>query len=216
MSAPTLDEVLDPARCLLAVIDVQNDFCHADGAFARMGHDVGHAAAVLPGIRRALGIARRADVPRVLVRVVHSGWTDDPAWAARGSAGSTIDVDRVPVAREGTWGAEFFELEPDPDARVLTKHRYSAFAYTPLELHLRARGATTIVLAGVATDVCVHSTARDALFAGFVPVVLEDACASHRVDAHERALDDVRAFLGRVASVADLERAWRVAARRAG
>jgi ureidoacrylate peracid hydrolase len=204
-----MKDILDPVRCLLAVIDVQNDFCHDEGAFARMGHPVRLAAAVVPSIRRALDLAREADVPRVFVRVVHSPWTDDPAWTLRGAAGSIIDLDRVPVAREGTWGAEFFELEPDPDARVMTKHRYSAFAHTPLELYLRARGATTIVLAGVATNVCVHATARDGLHAGFVPVVLEDACASHSAKAHADALADIRGFIGRVASVTDLERAWR-------
>jgi ureidoacrylate peracid hydrolase len=91
----------------------------------------------------------------------------------------------------------------------MTKHRYSAFVHTPLELYLRARGATTIVLAGVATNVCVHATARDALHAGFLPVVLEDATASHTPEAHLRALEDVRGFLGRVATVADLGRIWR-------
>jgi len=207
-TGPADDDVLDPVRCLLAVIDVQNDFCHEDGAYARMGHPVGMAAAAVEGIRAALDLARRVDVPRVVVRVAHSPWTDDPAWAARGAAGSVLDVVRVPVAREGTWGAEFFGIEPDPDAMVLTKHRYSAFVHTPLELYLRARGATTIVLAGVATNVCVHATARDALHAGFLPVVLEDATAAHSAEAHERALEDVRSFIGRVATVADLERAW--------
>lgn len=202
------DDGLDPARCLLAVIDVQNDFCHEDGAFARMGHRVDMAAAAVRGIGSALDLARRVDVPRVVVRVAHSSWTDDPAWAARGAAGSVLDIARVPVAREGTWGAEFFGIEPDPDAMVLTKHRYSAFVHTPLELYLRARGAATIVLAGVATNVCVHATARDALHAGFLPVVLADATASHSAEAHERALEDIRSFIGRVATVADLERAW--------
>jgi ureidoacrylate peracid hydrolase len=194
---------------LLAVIDVQNDFCHEDGAYGRMGHPVDMAAAAVPPIVEALELAREAGVPRVLVRVAHSGWTDDPAWAARGAAGQVLDVARIPVAREGTWGAEFFGVEPDEGAMVLTKHRYSAFVHTPLELYLRARGASTIVLAGVATNVCVHATARDALHAGFLPVVLEDATAAHSREAHERALDDIRSFIGRVATVADLGRAWR-------
>jgi ureidoacrylate peracid hydrolase len=202
------DKMLEPGRCLLAVIDVQNDFCHENGAYAKMGHPVDMAAGALPGIQTALRLACDADVPRVFVRVAHSSWTDDPAWAARGAAGAVLDVARVPVAREGTWGAEFFEIDPDYEALVLTKHRYSAFVHTPLELYMRARGAETIVLAGVATNVCVHATARDALHSGFLPVVLEDATAAHSAEAHEQALVDVRSFIGRVATVADLERAW--------
>jgi ureidoacrylate peracid hydrolase len=201
-------EALDPSRCLLAVIDVQNDFCHEEGAYARMGHRVDLAAAVVPTVRKTLDLAREAGVPRVLVRVAHSGWTDDPAWCERGAAGSILDLERTPIAREGTWGAEFYEVEPDPDARVLTKHRYSAFVHTPLELYLRAAGASTIVLVGLATNVCVHATARDALHAGFLPVVVEDATASYSLEAHERALEDIRSFIGRVATVADLHDAW--------
>lgn len=203
------DNPLDPARCLLAVVDVQNDFCHEEGAFARKGHSVSAAAAVVPNIRKALDVARGAGVPRVLVRVAHSEWTDDPSWSRRGAAGAMLDLPRIPVAREGTWGSEFYELEPDPEAIVMTKHRYSAFVHTPLELYLRARGASTIVLAGVATDVCVHATARDALHAGFLPVVLEDGTASHSLAAHERALEDIRSFIGTVATLAGLEDAWR-------
>lgn len=203
------NDMPERSRCLLAVIDVQNDFCHEEGAFARMGHRVEMAAAVVPSIRKVLDLARDVGVPRVLVRVAHSVWTDDPAWAGRGAAGTVFDVQRVPVAREGTWGAEFYELEPDPSARVLTKHRYSAFVHTPLELFLRARGASTIVLAGVATDVCIHATARDALYAGFLPVVLADGTASYTHDAHERALEDIRNFIGRVVTIGDLEDAWR-------
>lgn len=145
--------------------------------------------------RRARSRARRADGPWIVVRVAHSPWTDDPAWAVRGASGAILDVARIPLAREGTWGAEFFGIEPDPDALVLTKHRYSAF-HTLVELYLRARGATTIVLAAVVTNVCVHATARDALHAGFRPVVLEDATAAHSSEAHERAMEDVRSFMG--------------------
>jgi ureidoacrylate peracid hydrolase len=189
-------------------VDVQNDFCHERGAYAQMGHPVDMAAGVIPNVRKVLDLAREAGVPRVLVRVAHSEWTDDPAWLSRGAAGGVLDVKRVPVAREGSWGAEFYEIEPDPDARVITKHRYSAFVHTPLELFLRARGASTVVLAGVATNVCVHATARDALHAGFLPVVLEDASAAHSAAAHARALDDIRSFIGRVATLGDLEDAW--------
>ena len=203
------DGVLDPSRCLLAVVDVQNDFCHEDGAYAQMGHPVDMAAGVVPGIRKALDLAREASVPRVLVRVAHSEWTDDPAWSLRGAAGAVLDVKRVPVAREGSWGAEFYEVEPDPDVKILTKHRYSAFVHTPLELYLRAADASTIVLAGVATNVCVHATARDALHAGFLPVVLEEGTAAHNAEAHERALEDIRSFIGRVVTLEDLQGAWR-------
>jgi ureidoacrylate peracid hydrolase len=183
-------ELLGKDRCVLAIIDVQNDFCHGDGAYARLGHDVEPMAAVVPHVAKLLDLARDRDVPRVHIRVAHSDWTNDPAWLQRGMGGEVIDVHHIPIASEGTWGAEFFEIEPRPDEFVLTKHRYSAFAYTPLELIMRAKAATTIVLCGLATHVCVHATARDALFAGFVPVVVEDATGSLTEEIHLRALED--------------------------
>lgn len=204
-------EALTKERCLLAVIDVQNDFCHEEGAYARLGHPVGPMAAVVPNVCRLLDVAREVGVPRVLVRVAHSEWTDDPAWLQRGAGGEILDIERVPIAREGTWGADFFGIEPGPDEFVLTKHRYSAFAYTPLELILRARGASTIVLAGVATHVCVHATARDALFAGFLPVVVDDGTAALTEEAHKTALTDIKSFIGQVVTISDLESVWRSA-----
>lgn len=204
-------DFLTRERCLLAVIDVQNDFCHEQGAYAQLGHPVDMARGVVPNIRKVLQLAREVGVPRVLVRVAHSEWTDDPAWLERGGSGPVLDIKRTPIAREGTWGSEFYELEPEPGDMVLSKHRYSAFVHTPLQLYMRAKGATTIVLVGVATNVCVAATARDALHAGFLPVIAEEGTAAHDADAHEHALADIRSFVGPVVGIADLESAWRSA-----
>lgn len=201
-------DFLLPERCLLAVIDVQNDFCHESGAYGQLGHPVDMARAVVPNIRKVLNLARLAGVPRVLVRVAHSEWTDEQAWLERGGSGSVLDVKRTPIAREGTWGSEFFEIEPEPGDVVLTKHRYSAFVHTPLELYMRAKQAATLVLVGVATNVCVSATARDALHAGFLPVIVEEGTAAHDAGAHETALAEIRSFVGPVVGIADLESTW--------
>lgn len=200
---------LAPERCLLAVIDVQNDFCHEEGAYGQLGHPLDMVRGAVPNIRKVLELAREGGVPRVLVRVAHSDWTDDTAWLERGGSGPVLDIKRTPVCREGTWGSQFFELEPGPEDMVLTKHRYSAFVHTPLQLYMRAKGATTIVLVGVATNVCVAATARDGLHAGFLPVVVEEGTAAHDAEAHEHALTDIRNFVGPVVSTADLESEWR-------
>jgi ureidoacrylate peracid hydrolase len=203
-----MSPALDPARCLLAVVDFQNDFCHEDGAIARLGQDVSGARALLPNIEALLGAAREAGVPRVYVRVAHSEWTDAPVWHARGSMGAILDVARVPVAREGTWGAALYALEAEPDELVLTKHRYSAFAHTPLRLVMQARGATHIVLAGVQTNVCIHGTARDAVQDGFVPVVVEDCVAAGTDLEHDTALADIRQRMGTVTTLDELRAGW--------
>jgi ureidoacrylate peracid hydrolase len=112
------------------------------------------------------------------------------------------------VAREGTWGAELYALDARPDELVLTKHRYSAFAHTPLRLVMQAKGATHIVLAGVQTNVCIHGTARDAVQDGFVPVVVEDCVAAGTDLEHETALADIRQRMGTVTTLDELRAGW--------
>jgi ureidoacrylate peracid hydrolase len=203
----------DPAHCLLAIVDLQNDFCHEDGAIEQLGQDTSGARALRPNLEALLEGARAAGVPRVFVRVAHSEWTDGPAWHSRGGLSGILDVRRIPVAREGTWGAELYAIEPREDELVLTKHRYSAFAHTPLELVMQARGATHIVLAGVQTNVCIHSTARDAVQEGFVPVVVEDCVAAATAIEHETALADIRQRMGFVTTLDEVLTAWGVPAR---
>ena len=204
---------LPPDHCLLAVVDFQNDFCHEDGAIARLGQDTSGARALLPSIEALIDTARAAGVPRVYVRVAHSEWTDAPVWHARGGNRGILDVARIPVAREGTWGAELYALQARADELVLTKHRYSAFAHTPLRLVMQARGATHIVLAGVQTNVCIHASARDAVQDGFFPVVVEDCVAAGTALEHDTALADIRQRMGATVTLADLRAAWGVAER---
>ena len=195
-------------RCALVVVDVQNDFCHPNGALARMGNDVSLVSAMMPGIHRLVAGGRRMRIPRIFVKTELSSWFETPAWNMRGRAGTVFDAERVPVVQGGTWGAELFELEPAPDELVLAKFRYSAFAYTPLELVLRSIGRETIVLAGTATHQCVEATARDAIGLGFYPVLVRDATASRAVTFHQMAVEDFSAHLGYVTSSSELVDSW--------
>lgn len=189
-------------------MDVQNDFCHPNGALARMGNDVSLVSAMMPGIHRLVAGGRRMRIPRIFVKTELSSWFETPAWNMRGRAGTVFDAERVPVVQGGTWGAELFELEPAPDELVLAKFRYSAFAYTPLELVLRSIGRETIVLAGTATHQCVEATARDAIGLGFYPVLVRDATASRAVTFHQMAVEDFSAHLGYVTSSTELVDSW--------
>lgn len=204
-----MDDLYGPSRCVLAMVDYQNDFCHEDGAIAKLGQPTESARAILPNIVELIDAARDAGVPRVFVRVAHSEWTDTPGWAQRGAGGDILDVEKVPVAREGTWGAEFYGLEPREDELILTKHRYSAFAHTPLKLVLAAKGATSLVLAGVQTNVCIHASARDAIQEGFIPVVVEDCVAAGTPIEHDTALQDIATRMGPVVKLNDVKDAWR-------
>lgn len=200
----------EATNTVLVIVDYQNDFCHEDGAINKLGQPTEGSRAILPNLRELIDAARSAAVPRVFVRVAHSEWTDAPAWQRRGAGGSILDTSRIPVAREGTWGVEFYQLKPGPEDLVITKHRYSAFAHTPLKLVLQAARAETVMLAGVQTNVCIHASARDAVQDGFLPVVVEDCVASATDLEQETALSDIRARMGEVVSLADVRSAWGV------
>lgn len=195
-------------RCAVVIVDVQNDFCHEDGATARMGQDVARAQAIVPDIEALAAAARRHAVPVIFVRTTHSHWFDTPAWRRRGRAGPTLDVDRIPITQAGSWGAELYGVVPREEDLVLTKHRYSAFAYTALELVLRAKDRDTVLLGGTRTNVCVEHTAMDALIRGFDPVLVRECVAADGDVRQEAALREFTDHVGAVVSRSDVEQAW--------
>jgi hypothetical protein len=164
----------------LVVVDLQNDFC-TGSAVARYSHlDSGRLAEVAAGAARAVDSARDAGVEVVFVRFVGDVEHQGPSWRARDAA-----LGKRPKCLEGTPGAAFYGVSPRPGERVFTKRAcFDAFLADGFEAHLRARGVTGLVLAGVYTDVCVDSTARTAFQKGFHITVLADCTTSlHLSDA---------------------------------
>lgn len=199
---------LVPSRCALVLVDIQNDYCHKDGATSKLGYDTSLIREVMPNIHRLIEVARRGDIPRIYLKVGHDEWTDTEAWSHRYSKPKAVVEEGGKVAQFGTWGAELFEVVPTDDELVIRKFRYSGFAYTPLELALRSRGVDTVVLAGTQTNVCVEATALDALIRDFLPVIVSDCTASGSQAAHDAALKDMQERLGLVVELEVLERAW--------
>lgn len=200
--------LLSTTTSALVIVDYQNDFCHPDGAFGGAGHDLSAVQAVAAPISRLRDRAHEVSVPVVVVRVEHSAWTDDASWERRFEGLPAAVRPRGQVAARGSWGAQLFHLEPDSRDFEIVKHRYSAFAYTPLELVLRAQGCTDVVICGVQTDVCVLGTARDALQAGFRPVVVSDAVATGDPVAHHAALEGIRVRVGPLLSCDEVLDCW--------
>jgi nicotinamidase-related amidase len=82
---------------------MQNDFCSEDGAAARLGQDIEPVRAIVENVVTLIEGARKAEIPRVFVRVEHDRFFDTPAWLARGRAGTTLDGDQIPVVEKGSW-----------------------------------------------------------------------------------------------------------------
>jgi ureidoacrylate peracid hydrolase len=203
--ARTLAEKVDPRQAALIVVDVQNDFCHPEGAAGRRGKDLGQVAGMIERLSYLLAEARRVGLPVIFIRAQNGPWTDSAAWLGR--ATSPTDP-RAMSCLEDAWGSEFYEVAPQEGERMVIKHRYSALIGTDLDLILRARGTRTLLMTGVSTNVCVESTTRDAYQMDYEIVLLGDCCAAYSQADHDATLRNVAAHFGDVVRAEDVVAAW--------
>lgn len=199
---------LSPARIVadctaVVVIDVQNDFCHPDGLRGRNGGDVSGMVEVVARINDLVAATRRFDVPAIFVYTTHGPESDSPMWLGR-----NVDVARPQSCQKGSWGAGFFGIEPEAGDHVVEKHRYSAFWATPLQQVLQDLGRQSVVLCGVATNVCVETTLRDAVDRDFYATIVSDACGAHRKEAHDNTLKSVERSFGLVCDTGSIIDYW--------
>lgn len=205
----TLAEKVDPAHTALVVVDMQNDYCHSDGACALAGIDPSAAQAIVPLLTRTIEAARAAGVKLIYTRNWLGPRTTSEVQRSR-AATSTRKMGHT--AQAGTWGADWYAVAPQPEDFVVSKPRYDAFLGTDLEWVLRAQGIRTLVFAGVATNVCVESTARAAYMRDCYVVLLEDCCAGSSPALHQATLENVRTFFGTVVTAADVLGLWATSA----
>jgi nicotinamidase-related amidase len=116
------------------------------------------------------------------------------------------------VCRAGSWGAEFVEgLGPAPGEAIIRKHRFGAFAGTGLDQLLRAHGVSSLIVAGVTTNCCVETTAREAVMREFQLIVVEDCVGvkDHLADLHHATLEAIGTYFGLVRPASDIVAGWR-------
>lgn len=192
---------LSPNGCALLVVDLQNDFCHAEAFIGRQlqREQVDRMCSAIVDLRRA---ARNLQVPVIWVRTAHREATDSAQWRRR------LGHQDPHICRDGSWGARFFRLAPDEDDVVIEKHRYSAFHGTELQHVLRALGRTVVVVAGTATNVCVESTVRDACMYDYDAVMVADATCAPTEFEYESAIKNVENYFGSVIESSAVVRAW--------
>ena len=99
-------------------------------------------------------------------------------------------------------------VRPEPGDAMVTKHRFNAFRNTDLDTILRARGVRTIVMTGVATNVCVETTARDGFMHDYYVVFTDDGTAAYAEEDHEATLRNIARYFGQVVDLADLRQIW--------
>ncbi|MFB7469880.1 cysteine hydrolase [Kitasatospora sp. NPDC056184] len=176
-------------RTALVVVDLQNDFCAGPVAAARYPGDPQRLAAVAANSARAVETARAHGTEVLFVRFLGDPVHQGAAWRHRDAV-----LGKRPKCLDGSWGAEFHAVAPEPGEAVFTKYAcFDAFLGEGFDAHLSGRGIGHLVFAGVFADVCVDSTARTAFQKGLHVTVLRDCTAAlHYPD------EDVLRFMGRV------------------
>jgi len=207
----TLAEKTDPGHAALLIVDVQNDFCADNGAMHKEGRDLTLVQAMVPRLARFIGEARAAGVPIVWIRNLYNrtpNWYLSEVWleqAERRRRG--LYVER-PVCQPDDWSGDFYQVRPRPEDVIVTKHRFGAFENTDLELVLRSRGIRTVIMTGVATNVCVETTARQAFLKDYYVVFTSDCTATFSQAAHDATLYNIDQFFGEVASGEQVAACW--------
>lgn len=193
---------LDAASTALLVVDMQNDFCHAEGYYAHNGRPAAPIAAAVEPISGLLAAARDSGITPIFTRMVYETTADlADGHGVRPAAWSGSGV----RLQAGSWGADIVdELRPLPGELVLDKPAYSAFYRTDLEELLRARGIRTLLITGTVAYACVLHTAFDAFVRGFDVVLVEDAVSSWFDDLGDASRRITQLLLGRTVGSREL------------
>ncbi|RVD69335.1 isochorismatase family protein [Mesorhizobium sp. M4A.F.Ca.ET.029.04.2.1] len=185
-----------PAQTAIIVVDMQNAFASAGGMFDLAGFDISGAAPAIEANKRLLAAARKAGLTVVYLQMSYRPDLGDAGDASSPNYHKELGMVlmrqrpelRGKLLIDDSWDWQIVDaLKPEPGDQIIRKSRYSGFCNTSLEAYLRARNIRHLLFSGVATNVCVDATARDAYMLEFWPVLVEDAMNHSGPDFNRQA-----------------------------
>ena len=195
---------LNPESTALIIIDMQKDFCCEGGVFHKRGFDIRSAQKLAKRLNSFLKEARN-----VLKHIIHLQMIKKPEFTS-----PLVDDLYSRIKMERSYDpalAEFYEVIPQTGDIVIPKHKYSGFVSTYLDPFLRSKRINTLIITGLATNVCVESTARDGFMKEYYIVIPSDLTEGTNTDAKKWSLLNLNMFFAEVVSSNEILECWKSA-----
>ena len=191
---------VDLKRTAVFVVDMQNAFVSKGGMFALSGKDMDYIAKTVKPNQKIIKAAREIGVK--VIYAVHRITADGKEIGPVSRFNMTPGRLKNPEVRngsilEGTWGTEIIdELKPREDEMVIVKRRFGAFSGTELDMMLRTFDIRYLIFTGVATNICVETSLREASQLQYLPILVSDACAATEPSRQQPSIDNIKEIFG--------------------